>query len=81
MHCLVRCTDKFWQRIDVTRVLRVYTIHPVVHRRRIKTEEKAKFITVVLGDVLECHLAARMIFKNVFGRKITFGRVVVWYGV
>ena len=55
--------------------------YTVVHRRRIKTEEKAKFITVVLGDVLECHLAARMIFKNVFGRKITFGRVVVWYGV
>ena len=34
------------------------------HRRRVKTEEKAKVVAVVLGDVLECrtnHLAARMI--------------------
>ena len=29
-HCLVRCTDKFWQRIDVTRVLRVYTIQQCI---------------------------------------------------
>ena len=40
------------------------------HRRRIKTEEKAK-VGCWLGDILQCqtnHLGARMIFKKVFGR-------------
>ena len=45
------------------------------HRRRIKTEEKAKVVAVGWGDVLECrtnHLAARMYGTKVFGRTSIF---------
>ena len=52
------------------------------HRRRIKTEEKAKVVAVGWGDVLECrtnHLAARMYGTKVFGRTSIF--VGLWFGI
>ena len=57
---------------------------PWNHKWRIRQKRRQRSSLLLRGRILECrnsHLAARMIWRKVFGRTIHFGRVVVWLGV
>ena len=52
-----------------------------LHRRRLKTEQKAKVVAVGCGTELNTALSSKDDLNKRFWKNIHFGRVVVWYGV